>query len=103
MTIPKANVRPIDQARALRAILSFRNSDQMGVEVVAREAAGDSDPESVAHLVMALTEAAARFIDPTPDADDQIRRQLLLFAQLEAEQHDSEGDDPDSSRVETDR
>ncbi|WPU08078.1 hypothetical protein [Pseudarthrobacter oxydans] len=103
MSIPKANVRPVDQARALRAILAFRNSDEMGVEFVAREAAGDSDPESVAHLVMALTEAAARFIDPTPDADEQIRRQLLIFAQLEAEQQDSDGDDPDRPRVETDR
>lgn len=96
MSIPKANVRPIDQARALRAILAFRNSDQMAVEFVAREAAGDSDPESVANLVMALTQAAAMFIDPTPNADEQIRQQLLIFAQLDAEQEDSEGDEPDT-------
>jgi ribosomal 50S subunit-associated protein YjgA (DUF615 family) len=103
MSIPKANVRPIDQARAMRAILAFRNADQLAVEHVAREAAGDSDPESVANLVMALTEAAARFIDGTPDADEQIRRQLLLFAQHEAEQEGPEGDEDGRTRTETDR
>lgn len=86
MSIPRANVRPIDQARALRAILAFRSSDELAVEHVAREAAADSNPESVAKLVMALTEAAARFSEGTPDADEQIRRQLLLFAQFEAQQ-----------------
>jgi hypothetical protein len=86
MSIPRACVRDIDRARAIRAILGFRGSDPLAVEHVAREAAAYSDPESVAHLVLALTESAASFLEGTPDADERLRRILLDFAHLEANQ-----------------
>lgn len=86
MSIPRAGVRDIDRARAIRAILGFRSSDPLAVEHVAREAAADSDPESVAHLVLALTETAASILEGTPDADKQLRRILLNYAQQEADQ-----------------
>lgn len=77
MITPAVNVRPIDRARALRAILAVRQLDQVGLTEVAKEAAGDRDPESVAHLVLALTEMAASFLRAIPDGDDKLRQILL--------------------------
>ncbi|MEW1982600.1 hypothetical protein [Pseudarthrobacter oxydans] len=75
--IPAVTVRPIDRARALRAILAVRQLDQIALTEVAREAAGDSNPESVAHLVLALAEMAASFLRAIPDGDDKLRQILL--------------------------
>jgi hypothetical protein len=86
MTMLRAEVRPVDRARAIRAILGFRNSDLLAVEYVVREAAEDTYPEAAAKLILALTEAAARFIDPTPDADEKLRMLLLNEAQYQADQ-----------------
>ncbi|MEW1986385.1 hypothetical protein [Pseudarthrobacter oxydans] len=77
MIIPAVNVRPIDRARALRAILAVRQLDQVGITEVAKEASGDSNPESVAHLVLALTEMAASFLRAIPGGDDKLRQILL--------------------------
>jgi hypothetical protein len=82
--IPAAVVRPVDRARAIRAILGFMKSDQPAVEHAVREAATDTYPEAVAHLVLALTEAAAFFLSSTPDAEAQLRRVLLHHAQEES-------------------
>jgi len=90
MPAPNAYVRHIDRARALRAVLAFRGNDALAVAQVAREAAGDSNPESVAHLVLALTELAASFLNDEPEADDILRQGLLTHAQLEAEGRDPE-------------
>jgi hypothetical protein len=75
--IPAVNVRPIDRARAIRAILAVRQIDQVGLNELAKEAAGDSNPESVAQLVLALTEMAASFLSAIPDGDNELRRILL--------------------------
>lgn len=85
MIIPAVNVRPIDRARAVRATLAVRQLDQVGLTHVAKEAASDKDPESVAHLVLALTELAASFLGSIPDGDAKLQQMLLDYA-LEAEQ-----------------
>ena len=86
MIIPAVSVRPIDRTRALRAILAVRQLDQVGLTEVAKEAAGDSHPESVAHLVLALTEMAASFLRAIPDGDDKLRQILLDHYNFTAEQ-----------------
>lgn len=80
MISPAVNVRPIDRARAIRAILAVRQADQIGLTHVAKEAAGDANPESVAQLVLALTEAAASFLNSIPDGDAELQKILLAHA-----------------------
>lgn len=80
MITPAVNVRPIDRARAIRAILAVRQTDQVGLNELAREAAADSNPESVAQLVLALTEMAASFLRAVPDGDNRLKRILLDYA-----------------------
>lgn len=85
MTIPAAVVRPIDRTRAARAILAFRQSDQLALNHVATEAAADENPESVAQLVLALTWAASAFLSSIEDGDAQLQRFLLNSAAVEGE------------------
>lgn len=80
------NVRPTDRARAIRAILCVRQTDQIGLNEVAKEAASDSYPESVAQLVLALTEMAASFLNAVPDGDNRLRQLLLDHYNFTAEQ-----------------
>jgi hypothetical protein len=87
MTIPAAVVRPIDRARAIRAILGFMKSDQPAVEHAVREAATDPYPESVAHLVLALTEAAAFFLSSIEDGDAQLQQFLLNSSEAVEGEH----------------
>lgn len=86
MIIPAVNVRPIDRARAIRAILAVRQTDQVGLNELAKEAAADSNPESVAQLVLALTEMAASFLRAVPDGDTKLQRILLDHYGYTAEQ-----------------
>lgn len=86
MIIPAVTVRPIDRTRAIRAVLCVRQTDQIGLTEVAREAAADSNPESVAHLVLALTEMAASFLRTVPDGDAKLQQILLAHAQHTTEQ-----------------
>lgn len=86
MITPAVNVRPIDRARAIRAILCVRQTDQIGLNELAKEAAADADPESVAQLVLALTEMAASFLRVVPDGDNRLRRILLQHYNFTAEQ-----------------
>lgn len=86
MIIPAVTVRPIDRARAIRAILCVRQLDQLGLNHVAKEAAADANPESVAHLVLALTEMAASFLRAIPDGDAKLQRILLDHAKYTTEQ-----------------
>jgi hypothetical protein len=81
MIIPAVTVRPIDRARAIRAVLAVRQTDQIGLTHVAKEAAADANPESVAHLVLALTEMAASFLRTVPDGDAKLQQILLAHAQ----------------------
>lgn len=80
MIIPAVTVRPIDRARAIRAVLCVRQADQIGLTEVAREAASDSNPESVAHLVLALAEMAASFLRTVQDGDAKLQQILLAHA-----------------------
>jgi hypothetical protein len=86
MSIPRAAVRDIDKVRAIRAVLGFRSADPLAVEHVAREAAADADPESVAQLVLALTEMAALFMGQHPRADEGLREILLEYAKIDADE-----------------
>ncbi len=85
MNLPAANVRTLDRARALRAVLGFRSNDALAVEHVARDASSDTEPEAVAMLVLALTELAANFLGPDPTADERLREILLEHARRDAE------------------
>lgn len=80
MITPAVTVRPIDRARAIRATLAVRQLDQVGLTHVAREAASDGDPESVAQLVLALSEMAASFLGSVPDGDNRLQQMLLDYA-----------------------
>lgn len=86
MSIPRAVVRDVDKVRAIRAVLGFRSVDQLAVAQVAREAAADADPQSVAHLVLALTEMAALFMGEEPRADERLQEILLEHAKINAGQ-----------------
>ncbi|MHA7298218.1 hypothetical protein [Pseudarthrobacter sp. MDT3-1] len=81
MIIPAVNVRPIDRARAIRATLAVRQTDQVALTHVVKEAAADADRESVAQLVLALTELAASFLGSIPDGDAKLQQILLEHAQ----------------------
>ncbi|MBX7445456.1 MULTISPECIES: hypothetical protein [unclassified Arthrobacter] len=80
MITPAVKVRPIDRVRAIRAILTVRQTDQVGLNEVAREAAADTNPESVAQLVLALAEMAASFLRAIPDGDTRLQQILLNYA-----------------------
>lgn len=80
MITPAVTVRPIDRARAIRATLAVRQLDQVGLTHVAKEAASDADRESVAQLVLALTELAASFLGSIPDGDAKLQQILLEHA-----------------------
>lgn len=80
MITPAVTVRPIDRARAIRATLAVRQLDQAGLSHVAKEAAADAHPESVAYLVLALTELAASFLGSIPDGDAKLQQMLLDYA-----------------------
>ncbi len=76
MTRLTATLRPVDQARCTRLIISWLTGDRFACDVVLAEAM--ADPTGTPGLLFSLTEFAATIGEQSaPDLVDQLRARLL--------------------------
>lgn len=75
----KANTRPLDDHRAVLAILGYLRGDRAQLDHVMGQASGD--PQGAAGLILALTESAAVCaLQASDDAEDQLGELALILA-----------------------